>query len=273
MTISVVQRQYDEVIAEHYDLDPHKVIGRSLDRAVAQIRRETTLGTGGAPVKVLDLGVGTGSFLAKLGTYLGTLRPYGIDLSQKMIDIASTKVPGLVAAVDDAANLESHFPGESFDIISTHYVTGFVPMEVLAPKIRERLAPGGFWSMVGGTKAGFPVLQSKADSKSARLLFRGRTVDVDDRVCNPADRAEVLRTFDTHGFDVRRSETFAPRLDFKNLDDFLAFGYYGGWLTPFVEALGLHCMRGMTKAAVNALFFPATDYHSIEIALAQKGSG
>jgi SAM-dependent methyltransferase len=270
MPASVIQRQYDEVIAEHYDLDPYRVIGRSLDRAVAQIGRELGLGARSASIQVLDLGVGTGSFLAKLGAHVGPIRPYGIDISQKMIDIASQKVPGLNAAVDDAVNLDAQFLGESFDIICTHYVTGFVPMAELATKIRDRLASGGYWSLVGGTKGGFPALRSKADSKAARLLFGGNTVDVDDRVCNPADRAEILRTFETHGFDVCRCETFAPRLDFKNLDDFLAFAYYGGWLTPFVEALGLHRMQGTTKAEVDSLFFPVTDYHSIEIALAKK---
>jgi SAM-dependent methyltransferase len=273
MPASVIQRQYDEVIAEHYDLDPYRVTGRSLDRAVSQIWRETEVVRAGPPLRVLDLGVGTGSFLAKLGARLGPLRPYGIDISQKMIDIASAKVPGLNAAVDDAAKLDAHFPGESFDLICTHYVTGFVPMDELATKIWDRLAPGGYWSLVGGTKGGFPVLRSKAESKAARTLFGGNSVDVDDRVCNPADRAEVLQSFEAHGFDVRRCETFTPRLDFKNLDEFLAFAYYGGWLAPFVEALGLHRIQGAMKAAVDAAFFPVTDYHSIEIALAKKDGG
>ena len=270
MHTNVIQRQYDEVIAEYYDLDTYGVIGRSLGRALDQIRRQTPWAAGGTPLRALDLGMGTGSFLAMLRTCAGPLRPYGIDLSQKMIDIARTKVPDLVAAVDDAANLDGHFAGEEFDLICTHYVTGFVPMAVLAPKIRDRLAPGGYWSLVGGTKAGFPVLQQKANGRAARLLFGGRSADVEGRVCNPADRDEVVRTFEAHGFAVRQCETFTPRLDFKNLDEFLAFAYFGGWLSPFVEALGLHRARALTRAAISGLFFPVTDHHTIEIALAQK---
>jgi ubiquinone/menaquinone biosynthesis C-methylase UbiE len=270
MQTNVIQRQYDEVIAEHYDLDTREVTGRSLDRALRQIRTETNWGAGEKPVQVLDLGLGTGSFLAKLRASVAALRPFGIDLSQRMVDIACAKVPDLTATVDDVANLDGHFPGQDFDLICTHYVTGFVPATVLAPKIWNRLTPGGYWSFVGGTKAGFPVLQKKTNTKAARLLFRGHFADVDDRVCNPADRAELLATLEGHGFDICQCETFRPRLDFKNLDEFLAFAYYGGWLTPFVEALGLHKVRGVKKAAINALFFPVTDHHTIEIVLARR---
>jgi SAM-dependent methyltransferase len=273
MQTTVIQRQYDEVIAEHYDLDSRDVTGRSLDRALCQVLTETDWGVGSTPVQVLDLGLGTGLFLEKLRASVAALRPFGIDLSQKMVDIACTKLPDLTADVDDVSNLDDHFSGRDFDLICTHYVTGFVPMAFLAPKIWKRLTPGGYWSFVGGTKAGFPVLQEKTNCKAARLLFRGHVADVDDRVCNPADQAEVVETLEHYGFEICQCETFRPRLEFKNLDEFLAFAYYGGWLTPFVEVLGLHQVRGVKKAAINTLFFPVTDHHTIEIALARKKDG
>src|SRR5262245_37518596 len=270
MLHNVIQRQYDEVIAGHYDRDPHGVIGRSLDRSVDQIRRRADELIGGFPLRALDLGMGTGAFLARLRRFTDALEPFGIDLSEKMIEIAQSRLPDLVAAVDDAAKLEAHFEGVEFDLVSTHFVTGFVPIDVLAPKIYDRLAEGGYWSLVGGTKSGYPALQKIARGRLGRWLYGAPPPDLDDLLCNPAGRAEVVASLTAQGFSVRDAETFTPDFEFKNLDDFLAFAYYGGWLTPIVEGLGLHKAKWLTRAVLNTFAFPIRDRHSIEIVLAQK---
>src|SRR5262249_57863141 len=129
MKIETIQRQYDEVISPHYDLDPHGVIGHSLDRAAEQILVQAVPLDTDAPLRVLDGGVGTGRFLGKLkGLSRRRLRAFGLDLSEKMIDIARGRIPDLVAEVDDAANLDVHFPDHSFDLACTHYLTGFIPV-------------------------------------------------------------------------------------------------------------------------------------------------
>jgi SAM-dependent methyltransferase len=272
MQTELIQRHYDEVIAAHYDLDPQSVIGDSLNRAVTQIRRY--LGPADEPHTVLDIGLGTGRFLEKLNAEAGfPVQPFGLDLSARMIDLARARVPGLVAAVDDAANLDAHFQPRSFDLISTHFVTGFVPIGVLAPKIYRRLTDGGYWSLVGGTKAGFPVLRRTAGSRPIRWLFGGRSLDVDGLVSNPADRDEVVEVLEANGFAIRACETFTPELHFASLQEFLEFAYWGGWLTPFIEVLGLHKARPMVRAILNTCVFPVADHHCIEIVLAQKVGG
>jgi ubiquinone/menaquinone biosynthesis C-methylase UbiE len=268
MQASAIQRQYDQIIASHYDSDPRSVIGDSLDQAVAQI--ETAVGNRPG-LRVLDLGIGTGRFLEKLRTSAGLrIEPYGLDISQKMIDIARTRIPDLVSAVDDAANLKAHFPGVAFDLIGTHFLTGFIPIRDLAPKIARRLAKGGMWSFVGGTREGFPVLQKKANVLFLRWLFGMKRLDVGDIVCNPADQAEVVATLEDAGFAVQACQTFSPRLVFKDVKDFLEFGYYGGWLTPFVETLGLDRAGPLLRLVLNGCVFPVEDRHSIVIALAER---
>jgi SAM-dependent methyltransferase len=274
MNTDTIQRQYDEVIAGCYDLDPQSVIGGALDWAAEQLGKQELLDNG-RPLRVLDVGVGTGRFLARLKQIGGErIRPFGIDLSEKMVELARIKVPDLVAAIDDAGNLEAYFQGQSFDLICTHFVTGYVPMRVLAPKIRAHLSPGGCWSLVAGTKAGFPGLRARANGRLFRWLLGARPLVVDDIVCNPAGRDEVLATLDATGFAVRHCETFTPQLRFRNLQEFMDFGYRGGWLTPFIEAVGLHRAGRITRLLMNCFFFPIKDHHSIEIVLAQnQGSG
>ena len=143
-------------------------------------------------------------------------------------------------------------------------------MQVLAPKIWSRLEEGGYWSLVVGTKAGFPTLQAKAASKPLRWLFGGRTLEIDNLVCNPADREEVVQSLESNGFAVRACETYKPILNFRKFQEFMDFAYRGGWLTPFIESLGLHKANAMTRLMLNLFFFPVNDTHSIEIVLAQK---
>jgi SAM-dependent methyltransferase len=271
MKTQAIQRQYDEVISAHYDLDPQCVIGSSLNRAAEQIRKRRLLEGEEKRLRVLDVGVGTGVFLEKLKALGGRgIQPFGIDLSARMIDIARRRITDLIAAVDDAANLDAHFGDQKFGLICTHFITGFVPMSLLAPKIWSRLEEGGYWSLVGGTKAGFPALQAKANAKPLKWLFRGKTLRLDDMVFNPADRAEVVETLESNGFVVREAETFEPPLFFKKFKDFMDFAYRGGWLTPILEMLGLHKANAMTRLMLNLFFFPVHDHHNIEIVLAQK---
>jgi SAM-dependent methyltransferase len=268
MQTAVIQRQYDQVVASNYDTDPHGVIGRSLRRARRQLLGNVD-GPPDRPLRVLDLGLGTGRFLEKLSKEM-PIEPYGLDLSRRMIDIARARLPDLQAEVDDAANAETHFPSVNFDVVCTHFLTGFVPMSELAPTIHARLVDGGYWSFVGGTKAGFPRLQKLGNGKLVCSLHGGAKLKLNEFVCNPADEEEVVTTLAAHGFAVCASETFAPRLFFRNFDEFLRFAYLGGWLTPIIEGLGLHRAGKVTRTLLNACVFPVRDHHSIVVALAKK---
>jgi SAM-dependent methyltransferase len=244
MSTETIQRAYNDVVANHYDLDPQGVTGNSQERAIRQLQNQFLFGPGGDPVRVLDLGMGTGLFHCRLKALGGDqIVPFGLDLAPNMLENARRKLPDLVAEVDDAANLDAHFPGQTFDCISTHFVTGFVPMRVLAPKIWDRLEEGGFWSLVGGTKAAYPVLQRKADS---------------------------CKTLEANGFEICEAETFEPALAFKDFDEFMEYAYTGGWLTPIIESVGLQKSSDFTRWLLNRFIFPFTDHHSITIVLARK---
>jgi SAM-dependent methyltransferase len=278
---SSIAQQYDRIIAARYDADPQGLIGRALERATAQISaRRAAAGAAAAPgraeasLRVLDLGMGTGRFLGRLGELAGPLKPYGIDISQKMVEIARARVEGLTAVVDDVARLDAHFGAEPFDLVASHFVTGFVPVRVLAPKIRRRLAPGGLWSLVGGLQTGFPALQRMAERRSIRWLFGGgaEALKVSD-FTSPRELAELVVELERSGFVVREAELFAPTLRFADFREFLDFAYYGGWLTPFLESRGVHRAGPIVRALLDACFFPFDDEHRIAIVLAEKRAG
>src|SRR5215470_11734270 len=94
MSTPTVQRAYNDVVATHYDLDPQGVIGRSLDLGIRQLQVEGLLDAADGDLNVLDLGMGTGLFLAKLKGLAGDrIVPFGIDLAENMVENARRRIP------------------------------------------------------------------------------------------------------------------------------------------------------------------------------------
>jgi ubiquinone/menaquinone biosynthesis C-methylase UbiE len=270
MSKTSIHHAYNDIVATHYDLDPQGLIGESLDRGIAQLKEEGFFDSD-RELDVLDVGMGTGLFLEKLKKVAGDqVMPFGIDLADNMLEVARRKMPDLEAIAGDASSLEDYFPGKEFDCVCTHFMTGYVGMNVLAPQIARRLKPGGYWSLIGGTKKAYTALQAKGDSKLLRWLSGVGSREVDDTVLNPADLAEVSKTMAAHGLEVRQGDTFEPALNFENFDTFMEFGYRGGWLTPLIESMGLHEAGPAKRWLINRLVFPVRDAHNIVLALGQK---
>jgi hypothetical protein len=270
MESAVIQRQYDNIIAAQYDHDPQSTTSLSLNRALSHLEAEDLLSGLLPPMKVLDVGMGTGMFLEKLRARSArAIEPCGIDISRQMAAIAQSKLPDLVAAIDDGANLDQHFCDEQFQLIATHFVTGFVPIEHIAPRIFSKLAPGGVWSFVGGTTAGYRELQRRAAHPLLKLLFGGKSPNLQGMIC-PNNEREVITAMEQNGFEVVTSETYEPDLHFSDFNDFMDYAYLGGWLTPFIEEIGLHKSKRWQQAILNRLVFPVSDRHNIVLALARR---
>lgn len=270
METNAIQRQYDDLIARNYDLDPQGITSKSLDLVVEGLTRIDLLAPGQPELRVLDLGMGTGMFLEKImRPELREIAPFGVDLSEGMAEIARSKIPSLQCCVDDAANFDAHFLDSSFDLICTHFITGFVPIEHLAPLIFNRLEPGGYWSFIGSSKASYPRLRQHANSKLLQLAFGGKDAEPEELLC-PDNEACLRQHMVETGFEVVSSDTYEPELKFANFDDFMEFAYEGGWLTPFVEQLGLQNASRTIKRMLNTFVFPVTDHHNILLGLARK---
>jgi SAM-dependent methyltransferase len=270
MNTTAICRQYDELIAPHYDRDPQSITAYSLDRAVNQLEEAGVLHGALPALRVLDLGMGTGMFLERLRARSPRpIEPCGIDISRNMLDEAVKKLPDLAGVVDDAANLDRHFTGEEFDLVSTHFLTGFVPLDHLAPRIWQKLKPGGCWSFVGGTAQAYPALQKVANNPLLRLMFGGQRVRFDDMIL-PASTDDALAGFERHRYEVLCSDTFTPALRFGDFDEFMDFAFHGGWLTPFLEQIGLQKAGKGMRTLLNKMVFPMQDAHNIAMAVLQK---
>ncbi len=90
-------------------------------------------------------------------------------------------------------------------------------MRVLAPKIASQLKPGGFWSLVGGTKKAYPALQAKASSPLLRWLSGAGSRRVADEVLNPDDLDDVIATMRATASSPARAKRSRRRSTFPTL--------------------------------------------------------
>ena len=272
MQMTVIRQQYNDLIAHHYDLDPLSLIADSQECAIGQMLTADFFATRhGERIDVLDLGMGTGTFLEKVMASADDVQPFGLDLSDSMAKIACERIPKLQFRIGDAANFDQHFPEQQFDLISTHFITGFVATEHLAPLIAKRLKPGGVWSFVGSSQAAYPVLRMYANNRFLRMLLGGARTSMEN-LLSPRDEHHLGNMMRDVGLEVLASDTQTPQLKFETFAEFMVFAYDGGWLTPYIEDLGLHKAGKATRALLNELIFPMSDQHNILHGVAQKNS-
>ncbi|MCA9072853.1 MAG: class I SAM-dependent methyltransferase [Planctomycetaceae bacterium] len=271
MLTETVRRHYDDIIASNYDVDPQGITGKCQDFAIEQLQGTNAFAPGLPNLRVLDLGMGTGMFLSKLRhSSARQIDPYGLDLSENMAAQAKRKHPDLQVVVDDAACFDDHFPGQTFDLICTHFITGFVPLSHLILRIWDRLSPGGYWSFLGATKSAYPALQNIANGKLVKRLFGASDGDIVETGHSPDNLEQAQSEIEQKGFEICDSKDFRPELIFANFEAFMEYAYYGGWLTPYVEGLGLQQIGWPMKKLVNLLIFPLQDYHHVAAVVARK---
>ncbi|MFC8428246.1 class I SAM-dependent methyltransferase [Streptomyces sp. NPDC057253] len=141
-----VQESYDTVAVEYaervkapVDLDP---LSRAMLGSFAEVVQAAGLGP------VADLGCGPGkvtAHLAELGVPV-----FGVDLSPRMIDLASGAFPGLRFEVGSMTSLD--IPDDHLGGILAYYSTHHTPPDALPQVFAEfhrTLAPGGRLMMAG----------------------------------------------------------------------------------------------------------------------------
>src|SRR3990167_9274187 len=114
MTLKTI---YNE-IADQYNLaDQFGAITKSHEAAIAQVRRLMPVFS--SDFRVLDLGVGDGSFLKKLQAVLPHAIFTGVDVSDEMLKRAAKKL--VLTTIETSATEAEHFlPAHSQDLVLAH---------------------------------------------------------------------------------------------------------------------------------------------------------
>jgi|CXWL01.1.fsa_nt_gi S-adenosylmethionine-diacylgycerolhomoserine-N-methlytransferase len=199
--------QYYRLHAPIYDLTrPFFLFGRG--RLVDELARRCH-DDQRRPLRILEVGCGTGHNLATLRAAFPDSRLVGIDLSDAMLERARRRLSGNAELVH--GKLGALDIGAPFDIVIASYVLTMTGSEQAAciAAMRAVLAPGGWLGVVDFHSTPFPAFASwmarnhvrfdpflperlaAGGSKSAATRFAGETIQ-------PSDDAN-LATFPAYG--------------------------------------------------------------------------
>ncbi|MER5939432.1 class I SAM-dependent methyltransferase [Streptomyces sp. NPDC001928] len=162
---------------------------------------EWLIGSLPAGARVMDLGCGTGLPTARQLARAG-FEVVGVDLSDRMIELARGHVPGAVFHQADIADLR---PAGSLDLGRFDAVTAFFSLLMLPRAeiplalrtVRHLLVPGGL----------FALSMVEADVDDFAIPFIGRTIRVSGYLGD-----ELREVVDKAGFEIvgESSYTYAP---------------------------------------------------------------
>ena len=112
-------------MTDHYAIaDMFKAISNSHQTAIEQIK-QAHLGQR-LGYKVLDFGVGNGSFLEKLRHTMPNAEFTGIDISSKRLALARKALP-LTTIEASATEASRYLPHHSQDLVLAHFINAYIP--------------------------------------------------------------------------------------------------------------------------------------------------
>ena len=124
---------------------------------------------------ILDIGCGTGALLQMIQQKKKDARLFGVDLSEKMIQVAKEKLGGKAdLRVSDSEKLP--FPNDAFDLVMCTYSFHHYPNpSAVLSEVRRVLAPGGRLILVDPTTT-IPLLRQVVNFRN--LFVKDGTVRI-----------------------------------------------------------------------------------------------
>ncbi len=236
--------------AEMYDQHVHKY---DVDRlAVLSTARATSLAqvdaTHAQPGAILDVGCGTGLWLAAAAQRFPGARLVGLDPSHVMLDAAVTRAK-IEPLCCDALEAERHLAAGSVDLLAMHFIFAYVSPAAALAQAHRLLTPGGLVSVVSST------YESLANAAAVGESFLSDAQKAETHLPLPATEAALHAVLDEAGFDIVDSQPMSRELEFANYEEFYEFAVPGGWLVQHADILG----KFRERPEILASYFPFHD--------------
>ena len=264
-------------IASHYDTaNCFGSISESHKAAVLQIER-AHLGLK-SRYKVLDFGVGDGTFLQKLQKLIKNAEFTGIDVSTEMLKYAQLAVPSLTTIEASATEASRFLPHHSQDLVLAHFINAYIPIPVLFNQAQLLTRANGFFSLITTTYDSFPLAQQQLADFIAQESLLSSIVGhyykaVVKNTTVAANEEALLQSFAAHEFEIIDHQRLHIPITLKNIDELALFGIEGTW---FLNSLSIRMLPKVfllerIKRLFSKIFtFPYQDTHIIDIVLARK---
>ena len=270
-----VMAMYDRIANQYAIADQFGSLSKSHQCAIAQITR-THLGLK-RHCKVLDLGVGDGSFLKKLKDELPSASFTGIDVSKEMLKKAQDVLA--MTIIEASATEASRFlPHHSQDLVLAHFINACIPIRTLFHEAKLLTRSNGHFSLITTTYDSFPMAQQQLakfiaeDSILSRIVGHYyKTIVKNTTVAAGED--ELLQAFKQQEFQVLEHERIRIPIVLNSIDELALFGIEGTWFlnSLSVRMLPKYFLLQRLQRLFSRIFtFPYEDTHVIDVVLARK---
>jgi ubiquinone/menaquinone biosynthesis C-methylase UbiE len=263
-------------IANHYAIaNRFGSISESHECAIAQIKR-AHLGLR-PKYKVLDLGVGNGTFLQRLQAEMPYADFTGIDISGEMLANAQKLFP--LKTIEASATDASHYlPHHSQDLILAHFINAYLPIRTLFKQAKLLTRANGHFSLITTTYESFPVAQQQLadfianDSILSSIVGHYYKAIVKNTTV-AAGEEELLHSFEQSHFNIVEHQRLHIPIVLNDIDELARFGIEGTW---FLNSLAIRMLpKNFLIQRLKRLFsriftFPYHDTHVIDVVLAKK---
>jgi len=254
---------YDQFVADHFDEDHFQIYQDARDQALTQIRGTLQQN----PQAILDLGMGTGEWLLNLAQVFPQAACHGVELSQKMMEVAQRKFTDRGRSVkifhEDANHFGKHVGPETMDLITVHFVLNYIDRKRVIAEAFRCVKKGGFFSVASSTHESFSVLHGLATQFLPAEVIKAQFLI-------PEDLRELETDLIEAGFKVSQGQVFQKTVRFEDFDHLHHFAMHSGWLSdPIVmNHLGTEQL-GMLQEFFKSMF-PLEDHFQAAIVLAEK---
>lgn len=227
--------------------------------------------------KVLDLGVGDGSFLKELQKIMPSAEFTGIDVSAEMLKKAKEALP-LKTIETSAADANKFLPAHSQDLVLAHFINAYIPINVLFDEAKLLTRANGHYSMITTTYDSFPVAQRQLAEFIAQDSILSRVVghyykSIVRNTTVAANQQDLLLAFKNHQFEIVDHQRLVIPVTLNNIDELALFGIDGTWFlnTLSIRMLPKNFLIERLKRLFSKIFtFPYHDTHIIDVVLAKK---
>lgn len=272
MSLKVMYNQ----IAENYPTaNRFGAISESHTVAIQQMKK---LNLGTKPdYKILDLGVGDGTFLQKLQQVMPQAQFTGIDISSEMLKRSREALP--VKTIEaSAAEASKYLPPHSQDLVLAHFVNAYIPIHVLFDEARLLTRANGHFSMITTTYDSFPIAQQQLAEFIAQDSLLSSVVghyykSIVKNTTVAANQNDLILAFKQHQFEVVEIQRLELPITLNNIDELALFGIEGTWFlnSLSIRMLPKYFLIQRLKRLFSKIFtFPYHDTHIIDVVLAKK---
>ena len=254
---------YDQLVADHFDEDLFEIYGDARTEAWEQIRSQGRKGS----LDILDLGMGTGEWLLKLQDLFPEANCNGVELSRKMMDVATKKFAATGHRVhvihEDANHFGRHIAPAAMDLITIHFVLNYVDRPTVFTEAQRCLKPGGLFSVASSTHNCFETLHQiatqflPAEEIKAQFLI-------------PEDLDEIERDMAKVGLKIAAKKLFRKKVVFQDFDHFYHFAMHSGWLADPVFLKHMSQEKLPVYREFGKSLFPLEDHFEAAIVLGEK---